>query len=201
MKAAESPRPLGTVPPTSGYFGPEGDGCLEEVDPEVRAAIDTYVAEHPGSRERLIPLLHLAQAKLGYLPFSVQEYIADKLGISPVQVYGVVSFYHFFTTMPRGRFQIKVCTGTACFVQGAMNLIEELHKQLGLNVGEVSADHNFGLEQVRCIGACGLAPAMLVNDQVYGNLTKTKVKSIVRRLLKELNAGEPSEDAANGEAE
>ncbi|NJN64221.1 MAG: NAD(P)H-dependent oxidoreductase subunit E [Acidobacteria bacterium] len=193
MKTAETAKGSATSLPTTGYFGPDGDGGSEEIDPRVRAAIDAYVASHPGSHERLIPLLHLAQSTLGYLPYPVQEYVADTLGMSPVQVHGVVSFYHFFTTTPRGKYQIKVCTGTACFVQGAMNLIEELHKQLGLSVGEVSADHTFGLEQVRCIGACGLAPAMLVNDEVFGNLTKAKVKSIVRRLMKEANVGAPSE--------
>lgn len=200
MKTIEGAKGTSTLVPASGYFGPEPDTTREELDPEVKSLIDGYVEAHPGSRERLIPLLHLAQAKLGYLPHVVQEYVAEVLGMSPVQVEGVVSFYHFFTTTPRGRYQIKVCTGTACFVRGAMNLVEELNKQIGISVGEVAEDGVFGLEQVRCIGACGLAPAMLVNDEVYGNLTKTKVRTIVRRLKKAL-AAEAEAKSGNGEAQ
>lgn len=184
MKSADTASQSGNLMSASGYFGPEASEPQGELDAELREQIDAYAAEHPGGQERLIPLLHLVQARLGWLPVEAQEYVADTLGMSPIQVFGVVSFYHFFATSPRGKYQIKVCTGTACFVRRAMDLIEELEKQLEIKVGEVSEDHKFGIEQVRCIGACGLAPAMLVNDQVYGNLDKKKVRSILRKIKK-----------------
>lgn len=154
----------------------------DDVAAEVQTLVDGWVAEHPGGAERLIPLLHRVQQELGYLPFPVQEYVADALELSPVQVYGVVSFYHFFTTTPRGRFQLKVCMGTACFVRHGQRLLEVIESTLGIGVGEVSEGRLFSLEQVRCIGACGLAPAMMVNDEVHGNLTPTDVRKLVRRL-------------------
>ena len=164
------------------YFGSVALSVGDEHPPAVYAAIDTYLAGHPGGHERLIPVLHRAQEVFGYLPFEVQEYIADKLGLTPIQVYEVVSFYHFFTTTPRGRYQLKVCRGTACFVRHADRLLETIDDVIGLKVGEVTADRIFSLEQVRCIGACGLAPAMIVNSEVYGNLTATDVRKLVRRL-------------------
>lgn len=154
----------------------------DEVTPEVRSLVEGWVAGHPGGSERLIPLLHRVQQELGYLPFPVQEYVAEALDLSPVQVYGVVSFYHFFTTTPRGRFQLKVCMGTACFVRNGQRLVETIENVLGIGVGQVSEDRLFSVEQVRCIGACGLAPAMMVNDEVHGNLTPTDVRKLVRKL-------------------
>jgi NADH:ubiquinone oxidoreductase subunit E len=200
MKTMEGAKQSATLVPASGYFGPEASAPGEVMDAEVKSLIDGYVETHPGSRERLIPLLHLAQAKLGYLPPVVQEYVAHVLGMSPVQVAGVISFYHFFTTTPRGRYQIKVCTGTACFVRGAMNLVGELSKVLGISLGEVSEDGLFSLEQVRCIGACGLAPAMMVNNDVYGHLSRKDVKRVVRQLRKGANVEEsPTGEMAEGD--
>ena len=165
-----------------GFFGVHEPLDRDDVEPSIWPFIDRWVDTHAGGRERLIPLLHAVQERLGYLPFSVQEYVAEKLGLSPVQVYGVVSFYHFFTTTPRGKYQLKVCMGTACFVRHAESLVETINDVLGIGVGEVTADRLFSLEQVRCIGACGLAPAMMVNDEVHGNLTRNEVRKLVRRL-------------------
>ncbi|MEW6338968.1 MAG: NAD(P)H-dependent oxidoreductase subunit E [Acidobacteriota bacterium] len=154
----------------------------EEIIERGRRVVDGYLVENRGGSERLIPLLHRVQEDIGYLPFPIQEYIAARLAISPIQVYSVVSFYHFFTTVPRGRFQLKVCMGTACFVQHAEGLLDTIKELTGLRVGEVTADRIFSLEQVRCIGACGLAPAMMVNDEVYGHLTPAEIRKLLRRL-------------------
>jgi len=154
----------------------------ESVDEETRRIIDAYVSEHPGGQEQLIPLLHGVQEHLGYLPFPVQEYVAGKLGMSPVEVYSVVSFYHFFTTTPRGRYQLKVCMGTACFVNNAGTICNVLGGLLGLEIGGVTEDRLFSLDQVRCIGACGLAPAMMINDEVHGHLTPASLRKLIRKL-------------------
>ncbi|GEM_PF-1245555 len=182
-----------------GFFGAHEPLPREDVDPAIWPFIDRWVATHRGGRERLIPLLHAIQEQLGYLPFPVQEYVAEKLGLSPIQVYGVVSFYHFFTTTPRGRYQLKVCMGTACFVRHAQSIVETLNDVLGIGVGEVTEDRMFSLEQVRCIGACGLAPAMMVNDEVHGNLTRNDVRRLVRRLrAKERKAAAKAAGEADG---
>ncbi|HHQ47628.1 MAG TPA: NAD(P)H-dependent oxidoreductase subunit E [Acidobacteria bacterium] len=184
------------------FFGAQAPVMDEEVDPEAYRLVDRYVEEHPGGQEQLIPLLHRVQEFLGYLPFPVQEYIAGKLGLSPIEVYSVVSFYHFFTTTPRGRYQLKVCMGTACFVNNAQTICDVVGDLLGIRVGEVTGDRMFSLEQVRCIGACGLAPAMMVNDEVHGHLTPNAIRKLVRKLKsaarkeRDRSAGE-----ANGESE
>ncbi len=159
------------------------DGPLDEaVEPATVELIDAYLREHPGGGERLIPVLHRTQEHLGYLPFPVIRLIAGRLGLSPVQVFGVVSFYHFFTTVPRGRYQLKVCLGTACFVRNAGTVIEAIHDAIGIGVGEVTADRLFSLEQVRCLGACGLAPAMMINSDVHGHLNRARVRKLLQGL-------------------
>lgn len=173
---------LETAEDLPGFFGAEQLVPGDEIAAEVFASIDDYLAQNPGGRDRLIPLLHRVQGTLGYLPFAVQEYIADKLGLSPIQVYGVVSFYHFFTTTPRGKHELKVCMGTACFVRHALRLMETLTQTLGVEVGGVTEDRLFSVEQVRCIGACGLAPAMMHNSETLGNLTPKELRRIVNRL-------------------
>jgi NADH-quinone oxidoreductase subunit E/NADP-reducing hydrogenase subunit HndA len=170
---------------TVGFFGAEQAQITEDIPPEIWSRIDEFLEANPGGQERLIPLLHMAQEIVGYLPFAVQEYVADKLGLSPVQVYGIISFYHFFTTTPRARHQIKVCMGTACFVRNSQRLLDALKDACQTDLGGISEDHLFNLDQVRCIGACGLAPAIMSDDEVRGNLTPTKVRSLVRKLRKE----------------
>jgi NADH:ubiquinone oxidoreductase subunit E len=165
-----------------GFFGAEDLAPRDEIDPEIWALIDDYLTQNAGGHERLIPLLHRVQGVLGYLPFAVQEYIADKVGLSPIQVYGVVSFYHFFTTTPRGKHQLKVCMGTACFVRHALLLMETLTETLGVEIGGVTEDRLFSVEKVRCLGACGLAPALMHNNETLGNLTPKELRKLVSRL-------------------
>jgi len=166
----------------TGFFGAEQAEITEELSPEIWTRIDEFLDANPGGQERLIPLLHMAQQSVGYLPVPVQEYVADKLGLSPIQVYGVVSFYHFFTTTPRGKNELKVCMGTACFVRHAKRLVETLEQALAIEVGGVTEDRLFSLEQVRCLGACGLAPAMMLNDDTLGNLTAKDLRKKVLRM-------------------
>jgi NADH:ubiquinone oxidoreductase subunit E len=183
-----------------GFFGVDAESAEEPLDQSTRDLVDEFCRDNPGGHERLIPLLHKVQRHLGYLPFAAQQYVAESLGLSAVQVYGVVSFYHFFSTTPRGKYQIKVCMGTACFVRGSQRLLETLSDVLDMEVGGLSEDGMFNLDAVRCIGACSLAPAMMVNDDVYGGLTSTKVKNIVKKLRRQEAAeGASPQDAGSPE--
>ena len=127
----------------------------------------------------LINVLHKTQEALGYLPKEVQQVIAKELNISEANVYGVVTFYTFFTMKPKGKHKISVCMGTACYVRGADKVVDELKKELKINVGEVTPDGKFSLDCLRCVGACGLAPVMLVGDKVHGRIDPKEVKGIL----------------------
>ena len=156
---------------------------VEEKYQELNKYVDSILKDEKqnDARSKLIQVLHHAQGIFGYLPEEVQEWIAGKLSVSPAEVFGVVSFYSYFTMKPRGKYKISVCTGTACYVKGAPSLLETLENELGIKVGETSSDMRFSLDILRCIGACGIAPVMLVNDKAYGNLTQDKAKSIIKK--------------------
>ena len=136
------------------------DGRLREI-----------IAEHAGMRGSLIPVLHEAQELYGYLPMEVQKIISTELDIPLSEIYGVVTFYTQFSLTPKGKYRVSVCMGTACYVKGAGRILNRLKEDLGIGVGECSDDMVFSLDACRCIGACGLAPVMTVNDEVYGKLT------------------------------
>ena len=152
------------------------EACLCE---ETYPKIDAIVSEKGAAPDNLIEILHAVQEEIGYLPQAVQEYIADHLCMSAGTVEGVVSFYSFFTTVPRGRHTIKVCQGTACYVRGGKRLLESVAKHCGCGVGETSDDLRFSLDVVRCIGACGLSPVMTVGDDIYDRVKPTKVVEIL----------------------
>jgi NADP-reducing hydrogenase subunit HndA len=128
----------------------------------------------------LINVLHKCQEHFGYLPAEIQEVIAEKLNISVAKVYGVVSFYSFFTMKPKGKYPISLCMGTACYVRGADKILEEFKKELKLEVGQTSPDGKFSLSTLRCVGACGLAPVALIGDKTYGRLAPDDVKKILK---------------------
>lgn len=152
------------------------DLCLcEESFPK----IDALVEQKGAVPDSLIEILHAVQEEIGYLPQGVQEYIAEKLDIPAGTVEGVVSFYSFFTTVPRGRHTIKVCQGTACYVRGGKRVLETVTKHCGCSVGETSEDMRFSLQVVRCVGACGLSPVMVVNDDIYERVKPTKVAELL----------------------
>lgn len=132
--------------------------------------LDDYIDSLTHKKENLIGVLHYAQEIYGYLPDNVQWHIAQKLDIPSATVYGVVSFYSYFTMIPRGEHVVNVCTGTACFVRGADKLKEELENQLKIKAGETTPDNLFTLETLRCVGACGLAPVMIVDGKVHGRM-------------------------------
>jgi NADP-reducing hydrogenase subunit HndA len=127
----------------------------------------------------LINVLHKAQGIFGYLPAEVQEVIAKELNVSVAHVYGVVTFYSFFTMTPKGEHPVSVCLGTACYVRGANKVLDEFKRNLNIQVGETTADGKFSLSCLRCVGACGLAPVVLVGDKVYGRVSPDGVKDII----------------------
>jgi len=129
----------------------------------------------------LMPIMHKAQEIFGYLPEEVQEYIAEELDIPVTDVYGVATFYSQFTLKPKGKYAIGVCLGTACYVKGAQAVLDELAKELGIKPGDTTEDLKFTLEATRCLGACGLAPVMMINDEVYGRLVPSDIKGIVEK--------------------
>jgi len=127
----------------------------------------------------LINVLHGIQEKLGYLPAEVQELISQELNMSVAKIYGVVTFYSFFTMIPKGQFPISICMGTACYVRGAEQVLNEFKRQLKIEVGQPSADGKFSLSCLRCVGACGLAPVVTVGEKVYGRVSPQQVKQII----------------------
>lgn len=139
------------------------------------------IAKHKESRGALIPVLHEAQEIYGYLPIEVQTMIAEGLGLSLAEVYGVVTFYAQFSLYPKGKYKIAVCLGTACYVKGSGEILERFKQRLGIDVGECTPDGKFSLEASRCIGACGLAPVLTVNEDVHGRLTVDDVDDILAK--------------------
>lgn len=127
----------------------------------------------------LINVLHKTQGTFGYLPAEVQEVIARELNVSVAHVYGVVTFYSFFTMIPKGEHPISICMGTACYVRGAEKVLDEFKRELKIAVGETSSDGKFSLSCLRCVGACGLAPVVLVGEKVYGRVSPDGVKDII----------------------
>jgi NADH-quinone oxidoreductase subunit E len=144
------------------------------------AELEQFIKEKNNDKSELIAVLHKAQHIFGYLPREVQKYIADKLNIPEAKVYGVVSFYSFFTMTKRGKFVINVCLGTACFVRGSDKILAKFEEKLGINSGETTKDGKYTLETLRCVGACGLAPVIQVNGKTYGNATLITVDEILQ---------------------
>lgn len=142
------------------------------------------ICESFGNEEgELINVLHKCQGTFGYLPAEVQEVISEKMEIPAAKVYGVVTFYSFFTMIPKGEFPVSICTGTACYVRGAETVLNELKKQLEIEVGETSSDGKFSLSCLRCVGACGLAPVVQVGDKTYGRVAPDDVKEILGEYI------------------
>lgn len=142
--------------------------------------LHTICAERNNDPGELINILHAAQGLIGYLPQVVQQVIAADLHIPVSRVYGVVTFYSFFTMEPKGKHPISVCLGTACYVRGAEHVLEEIQKELEIKVGETTADGLFSLDTLRCVGACGLAPVVMIGSKVYGRVTPEKVRDILQ---------------------
>ena len=155
--------------------------CKKETDKEKYDRIAQVIDEYKEKEGSLIQILHMAQGIYGYLPLELQQFIADRLGKPLSEVYGVATFYSFFSTKPRGENTIRVCLGTACYVRGGKKIADKLMEILGINIGETTQDGKFTLEVMRCIGACGLAPAMTINDKVYKQVNPDKLQAIIEK--------------------
>ena len=149
--------------------------------PEQKEKLLQVIAAKKDEPGALMPILQEAQAIYGYLPIEVQTMIAEEMDIPLEKVYGVSTFYAQFSLYPKGKYRVSVCLGTACYVKGSGLVLEELEKQLGISNGQCTADGKFSLDACRCVGACGLAPVMLVNDDVYGRMTPDQVKDILAK--------------------
>ena len=160
-------------------------GCCKECDDDKFAAIANVIDMYRDKEGSLIQILHLAQQIYGYLPLEVQAYIADALGVPLSEVSGVITFYSFFSTQPRGLHTIRVCLGTACYVRGGKKIVESLKEKLDVEVGGTTKDGKFTFEVARCIGACGLAPAMMIDDVVYKQVNVNKLNAILAKYENE----------------
>mgnify|MGYP000937110702 CR=1 FL=1 len=145
-------------------------------------SISNLIDLHKGREGSLIQVLHGAQKIYGYLPLDLQEFIADKMEVPLSKVSGVVSFYSFFSVKPRGQHIIRVCMGTACYVRGGKEIVEHLLDTLGVELGGTTADGKFTFEVARCIGSCGLAPAIMIDDVVYKQMTPAKVNTLLAKF-------------------
>lgn len=150
---------------------------------EKRIKLYSIIEKYKNTKGALIPVLHEAQDVYGYLPLSVQKVISDGLNIPLAEIYGVITFYTQFSLNPKGKYKIQVCIGTACYVKGSGLILEELKQELGIDVGECTEDGKFSLDACRCIGACGLAPVVTVNDEVFGRLKKGDGKKILAKFV------------------
>jgi len=146
----------------------------DQVD-KIHAICDSF----DNQEGELINVLHKCQETFGYLPAEVQELISEKMAMPAAKVYGVVTFYSFFTMIPKGKHPISICTGTACYVRGAETVLNEFKKQLDIEVGETDINGMFSLSCLRCVGACGLAPVVQVGDKTYGRVAPDDVKAII----------------------
>lgn len=149
---------------------------LRKDQKEKIAAICESFDNDPGE---LINVLHKSQHEFGYLPAEVQEVVAEELKVAVAKVFGVVTFYSYFTMVPKGKHPISICTGTACYVRGAEKVLDELKKELDVEVGETTPDGKFSISCLRCVGACGLAPVVMVGDKTYGRVSPEMVADII----------------------
>lgn len=149
--------------------------------PEQEEQLIAVIGELKGEGGALMPILQKAQTIYGYLPIEVQRIIAKELNISLEEVYGVATFYSQFSLNPKGQNKISVCLGTACYVKGSKDVFEKIEKELKISGGECTPDGKFSLDACRCVGACGLAPVMMINEEVYGRLTADQVSGILAK--------------------
>lgn len=153
----------------------------DDVTPEMVTKIDEICGQFRGKPGALIPVLQNVQGVVGYLPVAVQERIALGLGMPGHEVYGVTTFYSFFTMKPKGRHTVRVCMGTACYVRGGKEVLDRLERQLGIPVDNTTEDRRYTLEQVRCLGACGVAPVVVIDQDTHRKVMADKAVTLVER--------------------
>ncbi len=149
--------------------------------PEQEKELKSVIQKHKDQKGALMPVLQEAQEIYGYLPIEVQTMIAEGLDIPLEEVYGVVTFYAQFSLYPKGQYKVSVCLGTACYVKGSGDIYDRLQQRLGIQGGQCTPDGKFSLEACRCVGACGLAPVMTINEDVYGKITPDDVDEILAK--------------------
>ena len=163
------------------YMACKKENVPFSVTPEQEAALKKVIAELKDTQGALMPIMQQAQDIYGYLPIEVQTMISDETGIPLEKIYGVSTFYSQFALQPKGKYQISVCLGTACYVKGSGAIFSKLEELLGITNGECTPDGRFSLDSCRCVGACGLAPVMMINDEVYGRLTPDDIPGILAK--------------------
>jgi NADH-quinone oxidoreductase subunit E/NADP-reducing hydrogenase subunit HndA len=155
--------------------------CDNRLKQECFRKLEEYIDSLTEKEGALISVLHKAQEIFGYLPQEVQTFVAERLDLSLAKVYGVVSFYSFFTMTPKGKYPISVCMGTACYVRGAERVLKDFEAELGIEAGETTPDGLFSIDALRCVGACGLAPVVLIGEDVYGKDEAKDVKALIKK--------------------
>ncbi len=159
----------------------EGKCGVQKVTEETKEILKKY----PKEKDQLIMILNDVQEKFGYIPKQAQVVISEELSIPMAEIYGVITFYSRFTLAPKGKYNISICLGTACFVKGSQNLLDRAKERLKIEPGGVTPDGKFSLDDVRCVGACGLAPVFMVNDEVYGNATVKQFDEVIDKYMNE----------------
>jgi NADH:ubiquinone oxidoreductase subunit E len=162
--------------------------AVEIDEPQTLAKLDRFIDEHESMEGNLIPVLQYAQQIFGYLPKPVLKHISVRLGIPYSEVSGVVTFYSFFSTVPRGKHVVRVCLGTACYVRGGKEVLAAFQDELGIQVGETTEDRLFSLEVGRCFGACGLAPVVMIDDEVHQRVKPARIREILAAYRTEATA-------------
>lgn len=154
--------------------------CQELSEEDKYALLTEIIEEYEKKDSNLIQILHMAQTIFGFLSFEVQKFIAEQMELPVSKVSGVVTFYSYFSTKPKGKYTVKVCLGTACYVRGGKKVLEKLKENLGIDVGETTKDLKFSLEVMRCLGACGLSPVISINGKIYKRVNANKIQQILK---------------------
>lgn len=155
------------------------------VDKKVKEETKNILKKYPKEKNQLIAILNDIQEKYGYIPEQAQIVISEHLSIPMAEIYGVITFYSRFTLTPKGKYNISICLGTACYVKGSQKILERAKERLKIEAGEVTEDGKFSIDEVRCVGACGLAPVFMVNEEVYGNATVQMLDKVLDELCQE----------------
>ena len=157
----------------------KNENCTNCAEERVKKEVDEILNQYTEAKDNLIPILNEVQVKYGYIPKVAQLEIAEYLHMALAEVYGVITFYSRFTLVPKGKYNVSVCLGTACFVKGSREILERAKAKLGIEEGQTTKDGKFSLDTTRCVGACGLAPVFTVNDEVYGKATVKKLDEVL----------------------
>lgn len=161
------------------------NNCSNCANNKIVEEMKKILEKYPQEKDMLITILNDVQVRFGYIPQMAQMEISKYLRIPMAEIYGVITFYSRFTLKPKGKYNISVCLGTACFVKGSQALLDRAKERLKIEPGDVTADGKFSIDDVRCVGACGLAPVFMVNDEVYGNATVKQLDEVIDTLSKE----------------